>query len=323
MLRQRAAPKVGRRRRPHGCVAGAVIVAAVIVLGACGSAAEPGRAAKSGPKIVASTNIYGAIAHAVAGDHAEITSIIDDANADPHDYEASTRDILTVSKADIVIVNGAGYDEFMQNLLDAADQHDATVLDAVAISGKKAGEGSELNEHVWYSFEAMIRLAERLRDALVEVDPSHADDYRTNAEQLIDDLHELTDRAEQVGSEHPDATAAVTEPVPLYLLATIGIENRTPEAFSEAVEEGEEASPAVLVDTLALFTHDPVDLLVVNAQTVSDQTDQVVAAAKDHRIPVVSVTETLPKGETYVGWMRANLDAIADALDRHAGRSGS
>lgn len=298
------------RCRLVGAVVGAV---ALVTLAACGSSADD---ASSGAtiSIVASTNVYGDIASHVAGDHAEVTSIIDNPNTDPHDYEASTRNMLAVERADIVIENGGGYDPFMQTLRDGADNSDAEVLDAVTISGKRAAPGEELNEHVWYDFAGMTRLIERLRDALVELDPTHAEDYRANADGLVEQLRGLQSRAEEVGSAHRGATAAMTEPVPGYLLDTIGIDNRTPDAFSEAVEAGEPASPAVLAETLALFTDDPVDVLVANAQTVDDQTGQVVDTARNNDVPVVSVTETLPEGESYVTWMQANLTAIADAL---------
>jgi zinc/manganese transport system substrate-binding protein len=168
-------------------VAGIAVVAAAVVLGACATDSQPGRAARTGPVIVASTDVYGAIAHAVAGDHAEITSIIDKAKGDPHDYEASTRDILAVSRADIVIENGGGYDDFMHTLRDAADNRDARVLDAVEITGRHANDDA-VNEHVWYDLASMSLLAERLRDALAAVDPARAADYRANTAGFVGDV---------------------------------------------------------------------------------------------------------------------------------------
>ncbi|HET8930460.1 MAG TPA: zinc ABC transporter substrate-binding protein [Acidimicrobiales bacterium] len=308
------------RRRAVGATV--VVALALAVLTACASSGDD-TAQSSVPSIVASTNVYGDIATQVAGDHAEVTSIIDRANADPHDYEATTRNILAVSRADIMIVNGGGYDDFMQTLRDGADNDAATVLDVVGISGHHGGDGGELNEHVWYDFPTVIGLTDRLRDALVGIDPVNAADYRANAGRLTDKIMDLEKTAEKIGAAHPGATVAVTEPVPLYLLDAIGLKNRTPDAFSEAVEEGEEASPAVLADTLALFADDAVDLLVESAQTVSEQTDQVAAAARRHGVPIVSVTETLPAHQSYVTWMAANLEAIAEALDEHPSGSDS
>lgn len=75
-----------------------------------------------GINIVASTNVYGSIAKAIAGDKATVHSIIKDPSADPHSYEASPNDIATLKDADIAIVNGGGYDEFAVNALADHDQ---------------------------------------------------------------------------------------------------------------------------------------------------------------------------------------------------------
>ena len=108
---------------------------------------------------------------------------------------------------------------------------------------------------------------------------------------------------------------AITEPVPLYMLEAIGLVDKTPAAFSHAIEEGTDVSPAVLSSTVALFRENAVKLLVYNEQTSGAETDKVIAAAKSAHVPVVPVTETLPQGKDYIGWMNGNLDAIAAALD--------
>jgi len=104
--------------------------------------------------------------------------------------------------------------------------------------------------------------------------------------------------------------------VPGYLFDAMGLDNVTPEAFSEAIEEGDDVPPAALNDTLKLFSEKTVKLLAVNEQTSSPETEQVQAAAEQAGIPVVGVTETLPKGEDYVSWQQANIDAIQAALTK-------
>ena len=60
--------------------------------------------------------------------------------------------------------------------------------------------------------------------------------------------------------------------------------------------------------------HREVALLAYNEQTVGPQTEQVLAAAEQAELPVVSFSELLPEGEDYLGWMTANLDAVEAAL---------
>ena len=107
--------------------------------------------------------------------------------------------------------------------------------------------------------------------------------------------------------------AAITEPVPLYLLDAVGLVNVTPAAFSEAIEEGSDVAPRDLEAMLDLIGSADVVLLAYNDQTTSPQTEQVRAAAEAAGIPVVSFSETVPDGLTYPSWMSANLDAIAAA----------
>ena len=115
--------------------------------------------------------------------------------------------------------------------------------------------------------------------------------------------------------------SAITEPVPLYLLTAAGLVNKTPPAFSEAIEEDTDVPPAVLQETLTLFRDKQVALLAYNGQTTGAQTEAVLQDAKSNGIPVVGVTETLPAGKDYVSWMNDNLTALAAALDTGASRT--
>ena len=107
---------------------------------------------------------------------------------------------------------------------------------------------------------------------------------------------------------------AITEPVPLYLLEAAGFVNRSPEAFTQAIEEGSDIPPSALEEALALFDNGAVALLAYNSQTASPETERVRSAAEAAGIPVVEFTETLPDGQDYVSWMSANIDSLAAAL---------
>jgi zinc/manganese transport system substrate-binding protein len=80
------------------------------------------------------------------------------------------------------------------------------------------------------------------------------------------------------------------------------------------MEDETGVSPRVLQRTLSLFPTHRVRLLVYNEQSSSVESDKVISTAKDDGIPVVGVTETLPAGFDYLGWMRHNLAAIGSAL---------
>src|SRR3954447_9630263 len=287
----------------------AALAASCLLLAGCGAEDGDGSA---GVSVVASTDVYGDIVAAIGGDDVEVTSVIDDAAADPHSYEASARTQLAVSRADLVVQNGGGYDDFMDTLVTSVDA-DPTVIDAVDVSGRTA-EGGELNEHVWYDLETVRRLADAVVAALSDIDPEHAAGYAANGADFSAGVQRLIAAEQQARPGTEGVPVLVTEPLPGYLLDALGAQDRTPAEFSEAVEEGGDVSPAVLRQTLDLLSGNEVRALVYNEQTSGAETDQVLAAAEAAGVAVVPVTETLPAGEDYLSWMQANIEAVVAAL---------
>ena len=302
-------------------------------------------------RVVASTNVYGDIAASVGGDLVDVTSIISNQSQDPHSYEATARDQLALSKAQLVIENGGGYDPFIGALLDGSDNPDVVIVSATEVSGQDDADDvatddlatgdtqtddaatddaatddmatddtgghdhiEGVNEHVWYSLDTMGHVAEEIARELADIDPENAAAYESNYEAFAAQLDTLEARADAIAVTAAGRGAAITELVPLYLLLEVGLDNRTPEAFSSAIEEGSDVAPAVLRETLDLFESDTVALLAYNQQTAGAETEQVREAAEAAGVPVVSFAETMPEDDDYIGWMSMNLDAIETAL---------
>lgn len=111
-------------------VALALASVAALALAGCSPTPAAGEGDDGTITVVASTNVYGDIAAQIGGDRVDVESIITSASQDPHSYEASARDRLTVQKADLVIENGGGYDAFVDTLLqDAKDPHVVTAVE--------------------------------------------------------------------------------------------------------------------------------------------------------------------------------------------------
>jgi len=296
------------------------VAALALGLAACSGSAAPGSGAtgSSAPggtvAVVASTNVYGDLVKTVGGDAVQVTSIIDSPDKDPHEYTADARTQLAVSKAQVVVENGGGYDDFVTTMLSASTAK-PRVVNVADLSGydQEPADG-EFNEHLWYDVPTMVKLVDRLSQDLTAVAPDRADTFRTNAAALTTRLQGLEKSEAELKAAHDGTGVAITEPVPLYLLAASGLVDKTPEAFSEAIEEGSDVAPAVLQQTEALFSGRQVGLLAYNEQTTGPQTEAVLKAARDNGVPVVPVTETLPAGKDYVGWMQGNLAAVGSAL---------
>jgi zinc/manganese transport system substrate-binding protein len=266
-------------------------------------------------QVVASTNVYGDIASQIGGDLVSVTSIIDDPDKDPHEYEADAQNQLSLSKAQLVIENGGGYDDFVDTMLSAAKNDGVKVLNAADISGydQKPSTG-EFNEHLWYDFPTVQKVVDEIVSSLSALDADGADTFAANAKTFSDKLDTLTKDEASIKAADAGKGVAITEPVPLYLLTASGLVNKTPSEFSEAIEEDTDVAPDVLAETTGLFDEGEISALVYNEQTTGAQTEAVLAAAKKNDVPVVPVTETMPDGNDYISWMTTNLDAIQKAV---------
>lgn len=318
---------------PRFSIPALATVSLLAAAGLAGCAATPA-ADDPRPRVVASTDVYGDIVAQIAGDRVIVTSIITSPAQDPHSYEASAQDQLAIADADLVVHNGGGYDSFVDTLVEASGNDDVEVLDAVEISGLAAeDEDSDdehaddehadddghdhiegFNEHVWYSFEAMDALALEIAEQLSDLDAENAGSYRAGYDEFAAGLATLEERAHELHGDFEGTGVVVTEPVPVYLLAELGLDDLTPPEFSEAIEEGTDVPPVALDDTLELIATKAIGLLAYNEQTSGPETEQVRAAAEEAGIPVVSFSETLPDGADYLSWMTDNIEAVATTL---------
>jgi zinc/manganese transport system substrate-binding protein len=284
-----------------------VVAASVVLLAGCSgsSTADDGRI-----HVVASTNVYGSIAEAIGGDAVGVTSLIASAAQDPHEFEASARDQLRVSEADVVIENGGGYDPFMQGLISASGSK-AQVVTAVDLSQKFTPGG---NEHVFYDPATVAALADDLAARFAKLDPSGADTFTANAHAFGAGIDRIEATLAAIDKKHHGSGVFVTEPLPLYLTEAAGLRNLTPAAFSEAVEAGQDVAPAILLEALKIVASDQALVVIVNEQAGGSESDRVQRAAKDASTPVLAFSELVPDGDTYLTWMQGNADALARAL---------
>lgn len=296
------------------------LVMAALVLGAaaCGRQEPAGISSRTEPETVsvaASTNVYGSVVSAVGGDRVSVTSFINNASADPLEYESTAADAAAVADAKLVVVNGDGYDTFMSQLIDA--DGGATVIDVAELSGlKRTGDGEgEFNEHVFYDLGTIQRLADAVAAELARLSPSDAATFTANAAAFKDEVGMLRAQLAEIKAEHAGARVAVTEPLAGYLVQEAGLRDVTPDEFAEAVEEGDDPASTVLVQMLELFSEqDPVEVLILNTQTQTAVTDQVRQAAGSAGVPVVEMSETLTTPD-YLTWMGGQISALAKALD--------
>jgi zinc/manganese transport system substrate-binding protein len=321
-------------RRPAVRLSVTALAGLTLLLSACSATAGGGQQGSGAIEVVTSTNVYGDIVREIGGDKVKVNALITKASQDPHSYEATTQDKLAVSKAKLVVENGGGYDDFIHKLADDGGLNHDNIISAVEVSGlapeeeatsastasadehgQSHGHG-EFNEHVWYSFDAMTRLADAVEAKLAALEPASATTFQANAAAFKKEIAGLNDEVAGLKAAADQAPVAITEPVPLYLLEAAGLVNKTPADYSAAIEEGSDVPPSALKEATALAASKDIKFLAYNTQTEGPQTLALKKAAEGAGVPVLDFTETLPDGKTYVQWMSGNVDSIRRALGK-------
>ena len=295
-----------------------------LALGACNRAGGPAsvggsRASGGAPlQVVAAENVWGSIALQLAGTRARVASIITNPNSDPHDYEPNARDARTLADAQLVIVNGLGYDGWAGRLLRASPVAGRTVLEVSSAVGARSGS----NPHLWYSPAVVHAVVDRIAAAYERLDPAarayfegRRRAFQTGALARYDELIR-TIRADSAG-----APVGYSESIFEPLGESLGLRLMTPPGFAKAVAEGTDVTAQDKRTVDAQAASRQIKVWVFNRQNVTPDVQRVNDIARAHGIPVVTVTETLsPAGESFQAWQAAQLERLLAAL-RQSGRS--
>jgi zinc/manganese transport system substrate-binding protein len=279
------------------------------VAAGCGSPRHTGGALR----VVAAENAYGDIAAQLGGARVSVTSLLSEPNADPHLFQPGTSAGLAVAQAQLVIQNGAGYDAFASKLETASPSGARVVVTVADIVGVR---GRDANPHLWYDVPALRDVAAAIEAGLAQVDPAHAAGYRARLRRFTVSLRPLLAEVRRIRARFAGVAVAYTEPVPGYLVDAAGLVNLAPSSFTRAIEDGTEPPPQAVAAMESLLRGRKVRALLYNSQAVSPLTARMRDAARHAGIPVVAVTETLPRGTSFQHWQLAQARALYEALAR-------
>ena len=322
--------RLGRRCR---WVAAGLAALAVAVAGCAGAGSTPTQApasgvpsgspgapqaggpspADSGPPIavLGTENFYADLLAQIGGPRVRATSLLNDPNADPHAYESDPQAAAAVADARLVVVNGLGYDDFMQKLLGASPDPARVVIDVQQLLGLADG----VNVHVWYDPATMPKVAAAAADALGRLDPRNAAYFAAREQAYLASLKPITDKIAELKARYAGTPIAFTEDVAGYLTDQIGLVVKTPVGFMKAVEEGTDPAPADVAAERDLFTSKSVKALLYNSQVTSPATQSIHDLAAQNGIPIVGVAETIPpEYHSYQAWQLGELGELGQAL---------
>ena len=159
-------------------------------------------------KVVASFSILGDMVEHVVGDHAEVTTIVGP-DADAHVYQPSVADARAVAEADVIFVNGMGFETWSDTLI-AESGTDGTVYVATEGVTPVLVDG-EIDPHAWNALTNGVVYVQNIADAMSEAMPDHATEFQANAASYISTLYALhADTLQRLAALPEDRRTVVT-----------------------------------------------------------------------------------------------------------------
>ncbi|MGW3177463.1 metal ABC transporter solute-binding protein, Zn/Mn family [Streptomyces sp. NPDC001153] len=269
-------------------------------------------------QVVAAENFWGSIASQLGGSHVKVTSIINNPDADPHDYEPTAADARTVAGAQYTIVNGIGYDAWADKLLAANPGSGRTQLKIGDLVGIKPGG----NPHRWYSPDNVHQVIEKITADYKKIDPADAayfDQQKTTFETKT--LAGYNKLIADIKAKYAGTPIGASESIVTPLAEGLGLKMLTPETFLDAMSEGSDPTAKDKATIDQQIKNKKIKIYVYNSQNSTPDVQAQVKEAKAQGIPVATVTETLtPAGATFQQWQTTQLQGIEQALAKATGK---
>ena len=290
-----------------------IAIAALASVGMLASVAACGSGQSTSEKngtieVAASVNQWGTVAKALGGDNVNVTSIINSTNVDAHDYEPTTSDIAKLQKAQVIIVNGAGYDAWA---VKAAQTANAIIVNAAEIGGVNDGE----NPHVWFSADVRKAVAQAITEAYEQADAAKKNDFDKMNDQWAAEENNVESKIAEVKQKTDGLAYAATESVTSYLAEDMGLADATPSGYARATANESEPTPTDIKQFTDALKAGEIKLLVVNTQEESELTGKITDAAKSVEVPMVELTEQMPEQyDSLTAWMEGLVDAFSQAI---------
>lgn len=305
----------GNRTPTHRRLIAVCAVLGVFALGGCATGV---RQARSGAKlyVVAAENMWGSIVAQLGGDKVAVTNIIDNPATDPHDYEPTAADARAVATAQLVIVNGVGYDGWASKLLAA----NPTAGRRVITVGKLVGVPNGGNPHRWYDPDDVRRVVVAVAADLEQLDRSDAAYFASRRSAFeTTGLAAYNGLIASIKKKYAGTPVGASESIFSMLAPALGLTVLTPPTFLKAISEGTDPTAADKATIDSQIKHHAIKAYVYNSQNATPDVRAQVNAAKAAGIPVTTITETLePANTTFQAWQSDQLRALAAALAQAA-----
>ena len=214
-----------------------------------------------------------------------------------------------IADAQIVIANGAHYDEWVDKLLKTAPRPGRTVISAARLVKARHGD----NPHLWYNPATMPAVAKAIAAALSKADSDHAAAYSERLAKTLTNLDRVAQRVAEMRARHAGKPVAATEPVFGLMADALGLTMRN-QKFQRALMNETEPSARDIAAFESDLKNQKVAVLIYNKQVSEKLAERLLTIARTAKVPVVPVTETQPADVSFEDWMLGQLDALDKAL---------
>ena len=260
--------------------------------------------------VVVSVDQWGDIVSELGGSCARVKTVLASSAVDPHDYEPAPADAAWFTAAKLVVVNGANYDTWASNLA-ANSAVGVPVVSAAEVT--KTPDGA--NPHLWYMPSAVTAVADAVTAALSKLDPQAGNYFSQRRSEFAAAMAPYASLIDKIKAQAAGKSYAATEAIFDYQAKAMGLVNKTPQGYQRASANESEPSPGDINAFRGTLAGRQVDVLIYNTQTEGSTPEQVRSAAEQAGVPIVTVTETVPPGQTsFESWQCAQLTALAKAL---------
>ena len=260
-------------------------------------------------QVVAAENFYGDLVKQVGGGRVVVTSVLSNPDQDPHLFEASPSIARSLNSAVLIIVNGVGYDAWMDKLI--LPSHKGSVINVAKLNNKKDGD----NPHIWYDVAVMQKTANEICARLSSVEPSSKAAFEQNLALVQSDFSKLQAKIEAASIKTKNVAITATEPVFGYMAAALRLEMRN-ERFQLAVMNNTEPSFSDVTAFESDLKNHKVSAFIYNLQASTPATERLKQLATKSGIPVVGITETEPENAKYQDWMMSQIIALENVVSK-------
>jgi ABC-type Zn uptake system ZnuABC Zn-binding protein ZnuA len=292
--------------------------ATILLLAACAPATPTSRA----PRVLATENFLADIAQNIAGNRLKVDALLP-VGVDPHSFEPTPSDVRRVADSTVLIVNGAGVEEFLKRLLDNAGGNRQIIEASKGLTSRKPSKGepvdadNPVDPHFWLDPNNVVKYVENIRDGLSQADPDGAATYAANASAYIAKLKELDPWiVEQVKVLPVERRLLVTNHESLgYFADRYGfkiIGSIIPSISTDSSPSAQQL--ANLIDQINK-THAPAIFLETGANPqLANQISQETGVKVVTGLYTHSISDASGPAPTYIDMMKYNVRAIVNAL---------